>query len=279
MKSKEVSLVLSCGGARGVAHIGVIEGLLEAGYTIKSISGSSMGAVVGGVYAAGKLDLFKDWMCNMDRVMVFKLVDFTFSTQGFIRGERVFNEMKKFVAEQNIEDLDIPFAAVATDITNKKEKVFTSGSLYSAIRASAAIPSVLTPSVIDGAEMVDGGVINPLPIDHLPLKSEMLVVSDVNAAIPADSNMTQSEPPESMNPITRTWNSFFKKDHKNLGFFEITTRSIDLMQDQITTDIIQKHKPQIIVEISRDCAGTFEFYHSKELIEAGRRAIHKALKK
>ena len=119
--SKSVALVLSSGGARGVAHMGGIEALLEEGYTITSIAGSSMGAVVGGVYAAGKFEEYKDWISNLDKLDVFKLLDFTLSTQGFVRGERVFKEMKKFIEDRDIEDLTLPFAAVATDIVNKKE--------------------------------------------------------------------------------------------------------------------------------------------------------------
>ena len=176
--SKSVALVLSSGGARGVAHIGVIEGLLEGGYKIESISGSSMGAVVGAVYAAGKLPNFKEWISNLDKIDVFKLMDFTLSTQGFVRGEKVFNELKKFIGDRNIEDLSIPISIIATDIVGKKEVVFQKGELFTALRASAAIPSVLKPSIIDGIELVDGGLYNPIPISH-----------DINLYIPAHLNV------------------------------------------------------------------------------------------
>ena len=119
-------MVLSGGGARGIAHIGVIEELEKQGYEIVSIAGTSMGAMVGGVYALGKMAEFKKWMCSLDKIKVFNLVDFSFSNQGLVKGDRVFNAMKEFIEDKNIEDLKIRFVAVAVDLLNKKEVVFTS---------------------------------------------------------------------------------------------------------------------------------------------------------
>ncbi len=283
MSKKAVSLVLSSGGARGVAHIGVIEGLLENGYEIASISGSSMGAVVGGVYAAGKLPEYKEWVCNLDKVDVFKLLDFTLSTQGIVRGERVFNEMKKFISDRNIEDLAIPFAAVATDIVNKKEVVFKSGSLFTAIRASAAIPSVLKPSIIENVELVDGGVCNPLPVNHVFRNpSDVLVVCDVNADVPNKLVQKKIEEVRRFKPFIEKWNNFFPKTEntktKRLSMLELFTRSVDMMQDTMTDYTIEQTKPDIVVRISRDTCGTFEFYRSSELIEYGKSEFEKSLK-
>ncbi|MTI27439.1 patatin-like phospholipase family protein [Fulvivirga kasyanovii] len=284
MMKKTAALVLSSGGARGVAHIGVIEAVLEAGYEIKSISGSSMGAVVGGVYAAGKLPEFKEWVCNLDKIDVFKLMDFTLSTQGFVRGERVFNQMKSFIDDSNIEDLDIDFSAVATDIVNKKEVVFNSGSLFTALRASAAIPSVLKPSVINGVELVDGGVLNPIPIAYVKRsENDIVVVSDVNAAVPC----VKPDIPESLDdkgrfaPLVEKWNSIFPKNNnkvKRLSYFELVAKSVDLMQDRISEYIIEHSRPDIVVRISRETCSTFEFYKSKELIDCGRQEFDKSLK-
>lgn len=144
MKQK-AALVLSGGGARGISHIGVIEELEKQGFEISSVSGASMGALVGGVHASGKLVELKNWLYDLDKMKVFSLVDFTLSAQGLVKGDRVLNKMKEFVADVNIEDLRIPYAAVAADIVNAKEVVFTNGSIYEAIRASIAIPTVLTP--------------------------------------------------------------------------------------------------------------------------------------
>lgn len=283
MNKKSVALVLSSGGARGVAHIGVIEGLLENGFEISSISGSSMGAVVGGVYAAGKLTEYKEWVCNLDKLDVFKLLDFTLSTQGFVRGERVFNEMKTFISDQDIEDLKIPFAAIATDIVNKKEVVFNSGSLFKAIRASAAIPSVLTPSIVDNLELVDGGVCNPLPVNHVSRKpADILVVCDVNADVPNLLKEKKMEEVSRFKPFFEKWNNLFPKGEvtkpKRLSMFDLFTRSVDMMQDMMTEYIIEQTKPEIVVRVSRDTCGTFEFHRSAELIEYGKNEFEKSLK-
>lgn len=281
---KTAALVLSSGGARGVAHIGVIEGLIEAGYEIKSISGSSMGAVVGGVYAAGKLPEFKDWVCNFDKLDVFKLMDFTLSTQGFVRGERVFNQMKKFIDDSNIEDLSIDFSAIATDIVNKREVVFNSGSLFTALRASAAIPSVLKPSVINGIELVDGGVLNPIPIAHVKRSQcDIVVVSDVNAAVPYVKTASELsiEDKSRFAPLLEKWNSLFPKSNnkvKRLSYFDLVAKSVDLMQDRISEYIIEHSRPDIVVRISRETCSTFEFYRSKELIDCGKQEFNKSLK-
>ncbi|MBL6447526.1 patatin-like phospholipase family protein [Fulvivirga sp. 29W222] len=282
---KTAALVLSSGGARGVAHIGVIEALLDAGYEIRSISGSSMGAVVGGVYATGKLPEFKEWVCNLDKIDVFKLMDFTLSTQGFVRGERVFNQMKSFIDDCNIEDLDIGFSAVATDIVNKQEVVFDSGSLFTALRASAAIPSVLKPSIINGVELVDGGVLNPIPIAHVKRsEDDIVVVSDVNAAVPCikPDNPQSAEDKGRFAPLLEKWNSIFLKNSNNkvkrLSYFDLVAKSVDLMQDRISEYIIEHSRPDIVVRISRETCSTFEFYKSKELIDCGRQEFDKSLK-
>jgi NTE family protein len=161
--TKRVALVLGSGGARGYAHIGVIEELEARGYEIACIAGCSMGAVVGGIYAAGKLNEYRDWTQSLDYLDVLRLLDVSFRL-GAIRGEKVFGKIREIVGEINIEDLSIPFTAVATDLTNQQEIWFQEGCLHQAMRASAAIPSLFTP-VIQGKRMlVDGGLLNPLPI-------------------------------------------------------------------------------------------------------------------
>jgi len=173
-KKKTVSLVLSSGGARGLAHVGVIEELEHRGYVIAEIAGCSAGALVGGMYAAGKLPEFKDWICNLDRVDVFSLMDFTFSSRGFIKGEKVYQALKRVVPDQNIEELSIRFSCNAVDVNSGKEHVFTQGSLYKAIRASGSIPSVFIPAKAEKQHFIDGGVLNPVPIS---------LISDPHAAL------------------------------------------------------------------------------------------------
>ena len=189
---KTVSLVLSSGGARGIAHIGVIEELENRGYTIGSVSGTSMGALVGGIYAAGGLKLLKEWMLTLDRLEVFSLVDFTLTRSGMVKGEKVLKEMRKLIPDKNIEDFSISYTAIATDIINDKEVVFDKGSLYNAIRASISIPTVFTPFEHQGVKMVDGGVINPIPLNRVKRSENDLVVAvDVNARIPFVSTISK----------------------------------------------------------------------------------------
>ena len=142
---RNISLVLSGGGARGIAHIGVLEELEKQGFHIHSIVGTSMGALVGGIYAAGELTSFKKWIVNLDKLDVFHLVDFTLINNGLIKGDKVFNELHKFIPEINIENLEIDFSAIAADLTNRKEIVFNEGNLLDAIRASVANPNIITP--------------------------------------------------------------------------------------------------------------------------------------
>ncbi|QKE63180.1 patatin-like phospholipase family protein [Aquipseudomonas campi] len=161
--SKKIALVLGSGGARGYAHIGVIEELEARGYEIGCIAGCSMGAVVGGIYAAGKLREYREWTESLDYLDVLRLIDVSFRL-GAIRGEKVFGKIHEIVGEIDIEDLAIPYTAVATDLTNQQEIWFQEGCLHKAMRASAAIPSLFTPVTQGNRMLVDGGLLNPLPI-------------------------------------------------------------------------------------------------------------------
>jgi NTE family protein len=286
--SKKVALVLSSGGARGVAHIGVIEGLIDHGFEISSIAGSSMGAVVGAFYACGKLPQFKEWIGNLDRIEVFKLIDFTFSSQGFIRGEKVFKNLEKFIPDRPIEEMQIPFIAISTDLNTQKEKVFDSGSMYHAIRASVAIPTVLTPLKSGDSLYVDGGVTNPVPADRVKrTKGDILVVSNVNAFKQYVSPLKKPEKKvsnqytkrleEMMNQISKVIPGA-SSAKKKLGFFDLLNDSLDLLQDRLTSELLKQYKPELRVDVSRDACSTFEFYKAKEIIQAGRQAFEEALK-
>lgn len=288
---QKVALVLSSGGARGMAHIGVIESLLSHGYEISSIAGSSIGSVVGAFYAAGKLDEYREWLISLDRIDVFKLIDFTFSIQGFVKGEKVFKSLEALIPDQNIEDLRIPFCALATNIHEKKETVFSSGSIYDAMKASVAIPTVIKPVRINGKTYVDGGVTNPIPIDHVKrIKGDILVVSNANSITPyikvVEDDVREKKENESYNKkiqqFINKWSSLLpdnsSETKNNLGFFDILNESIDLMQDKLTSLILEKHKPDILVDVSRDVCSTFEFYKAKEVIEYGKTAFDKAIR-
>ncbi len=196
--SKRVALVLGSGGARGYAHIGVIEELEARGYQIACIAGCSMGAVIGGIYAAGKLEEYSDWTRSLDYLDVLRLVDVSFRL-GAMRGEKVFGHIREMVGEINIEQLPIPFTAVATDLTNQQEIWFQEGCLHQAMRASAAIPSLFTPVVQGKRMLVDGGLLNPLPI--VPVVSshcDLIVAVDLNANQPLHYQLPEIERPPAL---------------------------------------------------------------------------------
>jgi NTE family protein len=285
--NKDITLILGSGGARGLAHIGVVEELEVQGYQIKSVIGSSMGALVGGAYANGQLEPFKNWMTGLDRIKVFQLMDFSLSWRGFIKGEKVFDAMDKFIGNGvKIEDLAIPFKSVATDLLAKKEFVFTKGLLSDAIRASLSIPTVLQPKEVDGIKLVDGGVLNPLPIAYAEENDYALVVVHLNAQkeyIPLQKFKKEPE-----NELFQKFKSMFdrwKKDQyrgemreKELGFFDLLNSTYDLTQDMLSNMILDKFKPDILIEIPREACDTMEFDRAEELIEYGREAARDALR-
>ena len=260
--SRKISLVLSGGGARGLAHIGAIEELEKHGYEISSIAGTSMGALVGGVYAQGKLDEFKDWICSLDHFEIFKLVDFTLGAGGLVKGEKVLNAMKKFIPDVKIEELPFPYSATAVDILKHREVVFTSGSLYDAIRASIAIP-----------------------ISHVKrTKGDKLVVVHVNANIPVLKPELNKEEEEEKESKYKKWLTTFadflngskEKEHK-LGFLSLIDNTLTTGMLRLAQLTIENGKPDILIETSRDICGTYDFYKAKEVIETGRLAAREVL--
>ena len=182
MTGTSVSLVLGSGGARGYAHIGVIEELVAQGFDIRSVAGSSMGALVGGVYAAGQLAAFRDWVKPLRRFDVLRLLDWTISGGGLIKGDRIIDKLRELIGEVNIEDLPIAYTAVAVDLMSQREVWFSRGPLFDAIRASIAIPTVLRPHYYEGRTLVDGGLLNPVPITPtLRDLTDATIAVDINA--------------------------------------------------------------------------------------------------
>ncbi|MCK4663150.1 MAG: patatin-like phospholipase family protein [Bacteroidales bacterium] len=284
-----ISLVLSGGGARGIAHIGAIEELEKQGFEIKSIAGTSMGAFVGGIYALGKMQEYKEWVFTLDKLDVFKFLDFTFSSQGLIKLDRVFKKMKKFIPDMNIEELKIHYAAIATDITNNKEIVFTKGSMYEAIRASIAIPTVFTPVKKGNSLLVDGGVVNPIPLNRVKrTKNDILVAVHVNADVPVYKLPVSKEKQEKKHSIyLKKIKSFQNKlseiipknKNENLGYFDLINKTIALLTHKISIMYLEQYPPDILINISHNSSGIFDFYKAEELVEIGRYAANDTLNK
>lgn len=288
-KKKTVSLVLSSGGARGLAHIGVIEELERRGYQISEVAGCSAGALVGGMFAAGKLSEFKDWICNLDRLDVFSLMDFTFSSRGFIKGEKVFHALKKVIADQAIEDLIVPFSCNAVDVNSGKEQVFRQGSLYTAIRASGSIPSVFLPAKVEKRYFIDGGVLNPVPISLLSDPHQrMVVVVDTNGLdahflpSPVQAKKQGLPLPSWLREFQGKMKQYFPEEkktetHPTYSALELVTRSFDLLQDRYCQLLLENYPVDVQIKVSRKQAGTLEFHRAAELIEVGRIKAAQAL--
>jgi NTE family protein len=286
---QKVALVLSSGGARGLAHIGVIRELEASGFEITSIAGSSVGALVGGIYAAGTLNEFSDWICSLDQVDVFDMMDFTLSGQGFIKGDKLFGLLKAYMGNLEIDALRIPYTAVAADLVTRKEVVFKSGQLSEAVRASVAIPSVITPVIAKQMILVDGGVVSPIPAEHVRRHpGDILVVCDINANIPYEKPVVPQKPPKDHTYSLKRQLFEFVRDNTQFfstkteagsapGYLEVINKTFDIMQDSICNLTKINYAPDISIEVSRDAASTFEFYRADELIESGRLAFRKAL--
>ena len=179
--NKNVALVLSSGGPRGFAYIGAIEALEEHGYTITSIAGTSMGSLVGGIYAAGKLAEFKEWLYSLDAWEVFSLMDLSIGKNHFVKGDKVIDAIMQIVPNINIEDLPIPYCAVATDLYTGREVLFDYGPLFRAIRASISIPSLFRPVKFGLTTLIDGAITNCLPLNRVRrTEGDLLVAFDVN---------------------------------------------------------------------------------------------------
>ncbi|RMH73107.1 MAG: serine protease [Gemmatimonadetes bacterium] len=272
---KTVSLALGSGAARGMAHIGVIEVLEEHGYEIKSIAGSSIGALVGGVYARGKLDVFKKWVLSVKEHHVFKYLEFSFGAQGLFDADKIISFLRDLVGDAPIETLPIRYTAVASDVDHEREVWLNSGSLFDAIRASISIPAVFEPAIHNQRTLVDGGVLNPVPI--APMMSD---VNDLIVAVNINSNapLVPGNPSRTADEETPT-NPFFKRlaeklatkpKSKKLNLLDIFGKSIDTMQNTISILKLAAYPPDITINVPRDICALHEFHKAADVIEQGR---------
>ncbi len=278
--TKTVSLILGSGGARGLAHIGIIHWLEKYGYSIRSISGCSMGALIGGVYAAGKLDVFTGWVRAITTTDMLKLLDISFGSSGMVKGEKIIDTLKGLVGEQLIEDLPVTYTAVASDIVNEKEIWLNKGPLFDAIRASISLPFFFTPARINGVELLDGGILNPVPIaptfsDNTDIKLAVNLGGPVDNSIVAsrrELQQAQAEP-DLMDKISRFIDAIQAEGDESqtgtLGMLDIADQSFDAMQGAIARSKLAAYPPDVIIELPRNICGTLEFDRADEMIEIG----------
>ena len=289
---KTVSLVLGSGGARGLAHIGVIHWLEENGIKIESISGCSIGALIGGVYAAGKLDVFEKWVNEITKVDIVKLLDLSWDGTGLVKGDKIFDKLNDLVGDQLIENFPISYTAVASDVKNEKEIWINSGKLFDAIRASISLPLFFTPFNYKGFELIDGGVLNPVPIaPTFGDETDMTIAVNLGGKIEIKEKKNNAQPAfeedSDTAPLKKKVLLFierFKQTIKtsgklNWGLYDIANQAFDAMQSTIARQKLSSYPPDYTIEIPRNACGTLEFDRASEMIELGYKRAQKSLDK
>jgi NTE family protein len=300
-----MALCLGSGGARGYAHIGVINELLDRGHEIVGISGSSMGALVGGVYAAGKLDEYTEWATSLTQRAVLRLLDPSISAAGVLRAEKILDSVRDILGEVTIEDLPIPYTAVSTDLIAGKSVWLQRGPVDAAIRASIAIPGVISPHVLDGRLLADGGILDPLP---------MAPISAVNADLTIAISLAGADPRQPADVDTRVGTEWLNRMWRStsalldtkaarsvldtpsarsvlsrfttssddelvdaskespapkLGSFEVMNRTIDIAQAALARHTLAAYPPDLLIEVPRTACRSLEFHRAAEMIEIG----------
>lgn len=277
---KNISLVLGSGGARGLAHIGVIHWLEEHDFHIQSVSGCSMGALIGGIYAAGMLDEYESWVRAIKKTDIVKLLDLSWGKSGLVKGDKIINTLTELVGDVVIEDLPVAFTAVATDILHGKEVWINSGSLFDAIRASISLPLFFTPFRFNGIDLIDGGVLNPVPIaptfgDTTDLT---IAVSLGGKAINKTEKIVEKDlSNENTGPLTKQITAFVenlkspaeRNIKKDWGAYEIANQAFEAMQGTIARQKLAAYPAEHLIEIARNACRTLEFDRASEMIDLG----------
>ena len=278
---KDIALVLSSGGARGLAHIGVIEELESQGYHITSIAGCSMGALIGGVYAAGKLPEFREWMKTIDRKKMLELTDFSFSLNHLVKGTRIIKAIMEFVPDVPIEHLPIPYCAVATDWKAGREVVISKGSLFEAIRASISLPSFYEPVRRDDMILIDGGVVNPIPLNRVKRHpGDLLVGVDVSGhdyKAQWEKQHRQAEIQKHDKSLKAKLLDMITPDNIDFNYYTLLSRTSSIMIRQNSLLMAQLTKPDLLIDIQMSRYGSFDYDKSEQLITVGHNKARKAL--
>jgi len=278
---KSVSLILGSGGARGLAHIGVIHWLEKNGFRIESISGCSMGALIGGIYAAGKLDEFESWVRAITKLDIIALLDISWSKSGLVKGDRIISTLIDLVGDIKIEDLPIRYTAVAADVNVEKEIWINSGRLFDAIRASISLPMFFTPHYYNGAHLIDGGVLNPVPIaptfsDNTDITIAVNLAGKL-AGHPDKLDISDRQTEHANSALSDKINKYILQIKKEIelpqaidwGVYDIANQAFDAMQSTIARQKLAAYPPDRIIEIARNACGTFEFDRADEMIKLG----------
>ena len=267
-----VSLALGSGGARGLAHIGVIQWLVEHGYRIRSIAGSSMGALIGGIHAANKLDVYVDWVTAMERGTVLRLLDPAFARGGLFKGERVIAVLRELCGDHAIESLPVAFTAVAMDLGSGEEVWLREGRLFDAIRASIAAPLIFTPFRHGERMLADGALVNPLPLAPvLHDATDLTIAVDLGGAAEALPGAPAPEREPGEDGVARRMRDFIGlhlERASDASLRWLTDRAFASMPPKQPVSALQA--PDVTVSIPCNACGLHEFWRAPELIRLGR---------
>lgn len=288
---KSVSLVLGSGGARGLAHIGVIHELEKHEFRIDSIAGCSAGALIGGIYAAGKLKAFETWVREISRIDMVNLMDLAWQSDGLVKGDKIIDKLIDLVGDVEIEDLDMPFTAVATDIVSGSEVWLRSGRLFDAIRASISLPLFFTPFPYRNARLIDGGVLNPVPIAPTFADDTDLTIA-VNLggapapdAAPGPEHETAPDDSKKGDTVSKWIEGLIadaklsvkKRAMQEWNAYDVANQAFDAMQSTIARQKLASYPPDYELIVARNACGTLEFDRAEEMISLGRKVAHEQL--
>ncbi len=290
---KNVALVLASGGARGMAHIGAIEELERRGYHITSIAGTSAGALVAGLYATGKLQEGKKWFLSLDKQHIMSLGDFSLSTSYVVKDDKIIDSFREIVDDCLIESLPIPVSLVASDVINNKEVVMETGSLFQAVRASVSIPMFFRPVKRDNMLLIDGGILNALPLNRVRrTEGDLLVAMNISApdSIAPETKHTKKAPKlldklPAFNKLLEHFDSTQKEENiadevaDSINYISLVSRMTDMMIQHNTVIMTQLIHPDILAEMPMNRFPTFAFDQTEEIIELGRQLMSNAIDK
>ena len=301
--NKRVALVLGSGGARGLAHIGAIEALEERGYTITSIAGCSMGSIIAGMYAAGQLKEAKEWFLQVDKQLILRMMDINLlSGNSIVKGQRIIQELEKVVPDRPIEQLNIPCTIVASDMISTEEVVFRSGSLFEAVRASISIPLFFKPVQMGGRLLIDGGILNPLPLHAIErTPGDILVAADISGkdSMPVDTEYEPIDVDGKLKdliargvPVPKSWENQLRRLGKrvdtirenrakdlgrNVSFVGLLDRMSDMQIQQNTMMALRLTPPDVHAVMRQYAYNTFDFDKAEQIIADGKRIMTEAL--
>ena len=303
--SKNVALVLGSGGARGLAHIGAIEALEQRGYTITSIAGCSMGSIIAGMYAAGELPKAKEWFLSVDKQLILRMMDINLlSGNSLVKGQRIITELEKVVPDRPTETRQIPCSIVATYMIHAEEVIFRSGSLFEAVRASISIPLFFKPVQLGQRLLIDGGILNPLPL-HVVTRTggDMLVAMDISGkdSMPVQDVYEPIDVEGQLNELKKTGvpvpdalerqirllgkrvDSILEHRARDLGrkvsFVSVLDRMSDIQIQQNTLLSLRLTPPDVHAVMRQYAYNTFDFDKAEQIIADGYRIMNEALER